>query len=225
MILVYDTETTGYPLKKQSGVVRPPPSDHPDQPHLVELALLLYEEDGTEVKAWCKIVRPDGWEIPADVAALHGITTERALAEGVPLRDVVEKYIEAVNGRSRLRVCHNPYFDEKIMRTAMLRAGFDRAYCDALRAAKPTFDTCRAATKLVALPPTEAMKKTNFRNSYKAPNLAECYKHFFDSEIENAHSALADARATARLYFHLLNTEAEPPKARPLGDIHGDSSA
>lgn len=30
------------------------------------------------------IIQPDGYEIPAEAASVHGITTERALAEGIP---------------------------------------------------------------------------------------------------------------------------------------------
>ena len=33
------------------------------------------------------IIKPDGFVIPADAARVHGITSQRAMAEGVPLFD------------------------------------------------------------------------------------------------------------------------------------------
>lgn len=42
MYLVFDTETTGLPIWKE-------PSDHPDQPHVVDIAWTLFAEDGSEI--------------------------------------------------------------------------------------------------------------------------------------------------------------------------------
>ena len=77
-ILFFDTETTGLPLWKE-------PSEDPRQPHLVELAALLVNPDTREMIAFMDvIIKPNGWTIPVDVSEIHGITTERALAEGIP---------------------------------------------------------------------------------------------------------------------------------------------
>ena len=76
MILFYDTKTTDLPLWRE-------PSEHPDRPHIAQLAALLCL-DGVEIASLNAIVRPDGWTIPDEVAAIHGITTERAREEGVP---------------------------------------------------------------------------------------------------------------------------------------------
>lgn len=71
-ILFFDTETTGIPDFKS-------PSDAPHQPHLVEVAALVIDEDTRQViNGFHSMVRPDGWTIPDEVAAIHGITTERA---------------------------------------------------------------------------------------------------------------------------------------------------
>lgn len=57
MILVYDTETTGLPDWQQ-------PSEAPQQPHIVELAALLYDTDTCElVDSMHTLVRPDGWTL------------------------------------------------------------------------------------------------------------------------------------------------------------------
>lgn len=67
--LAYDTETTGLPDWNQ-------PTESPQQPHLVEIAALLFN-GMAEIDRFHAIVRPDGWTIPDEVAEIHGITTER----------------------------------------------------------------------------------------------------------------------------------------------------
>ena len=61
LICFFDTETTGLPLFKS-------PSDHPDQPHIVDICALLYTPDGVLVDSFEAMVRPDGWVIPNEVA-------------------------------------------------------------------------------------------------------------------------------------------------------------
>ena len=73
LAIFYDTETSGLPLFKE-------PSEDPRQPHIVQLAACLVDLDtGQTVSSMDVIVRPNGWTIPDNVAAIHGITTERAM--------------------------------------------------------------------------------------------------------------------------------------------------
>ena len=85
--LFYDTETTGLPLFKE-------PSEHPDQPHIVQLAACLVDLVTRDIiSSMDVIVRPDGWTIPDDVAAIHVINTARATAEGVPEAEAVSMFM------------------------------------------------------------------------------------------------------------------------------------
>lgn len=198
MILFFDTETTGLPDFKAR-------SDDPKQPHLVQLALLLMNDAGAETEAHNFIIKPDGWTIPDEVAAIHGITTKRAMDEGIPEVDAVVAYIAAL-GQSALRVAHNENFDRRIMRIAMLRTGqCSRDLIEELEK-RPSFDTCAIASPIVNLPPTEKMLAYGFTKP-KPPKLAECIKHFFTEELDGAHDAMVDVRACARIYFHLKSME------------------
>lgn len=68
----FDTETTGLPLFKE-------PSEHPGQPHIVQLGACLVDLDSREVLSTLDVmIKPDGWLIPDKVDAIHGITTEKA---------------------------------------------------------------------------------------------------------------------------------------------------
>lgn len=197
MILVFDTETTGLPDFKAR-------SADPAQPHLVQLALVTHDDDGTEIDASCVIVRPDGWTIPPEVSAIHGITQERAMDEGIPERVAADLFL-TLQARTALRVAHNESFDRRIMRIAMTRAGIERDIIEMIEA-RASFDTCRATQATVNLPPTEKMLAKGMTGP-KPPKLAECVKHFFGDDLEGAHSALIDARACARVYFHISTME------------------
>lgn len=196
-ILFYDSETQSLPLWNQ-------PSDHPDQPHIVQLAALLVDPDSRQtIASMDVIVRPAGWTIPDDVAAVHGITTERAEAVGVSEKLAVELFMELWHHRPR--VAHNEQFDARIIRIALMR--YQSSVVEEW--AKPMPDvwkegnaecTARLATPICALPPTEKMKAAK-RFHHKTPNLSEAYRHFTGRDLENAHSAMADVQACRDVYF------------------------
>lgn len=201
MILFFDTETTGLPDYRS-------PSNAAHQPHLVQLAHILCEDDGTEVEQANVIIRPDGWVIPDEVAAIHGITTEIALEKGIPMADAMGAFLTA-RRRADLRVAHNVSFDDRIMRIAMLRHGLTREDIETLEAARK-FCTVQATTMLVNLPPTEKMLAAGF-NKPKPPKLIECIKHFFGEELDGAHDAMVDVAACRRVYFHLQTLQGAQP--------------
>jgi DNA polymerase-3 subunit epsilon len=77
MILGYDTETTGLPLWHD-------PSDDPRQPHLIQLAMILFDMSGREVSRWSNLVKPgDGAVMAPEAFDAHGISLEQARDEGV----------------------------------------------------------------------------------------------------------------------------------------------
>lgn len=213
MHLIYDTETTGLPDFKAR-------SADPKQPHIVQLAMILLGEDGATVSEQSIIVRPNGWEIPAASTAIHGITQERAMDEGIPESQAVAAFIIA-QARATIRVAHNESFDRRIMRIAMTRAGIAREFIELVEA-RPWFCTCTTAKPIVNLPPTEKMVAAGFTNP-KPPNLTECMKHFFDESLDGAHDALVDARAAARVYWALVGGAVADiaGKDQPGGEDHG----
>lgn len=201
--LIYDTETTGFPIFKE-------PSEGPNQPHIVELAALLYDDSGHLIDKMHRIVRPDGWVIPDEAAEIHKITTERAMDEGVPEHEVIAEF-HALQQRADLRAAHNETFDQRIMRIGFKRFGDGRptylvmtqeekdAVAEAFKL-RPAYCTAKASTKACNLPPTEKMIAKNMRFP-KTPTMAEAYFHYTQEKLEGAHNALVDALACARVYF------------------------
>lgn len=199
MLNIYDTETTGFPHFKL-------PSDDPSQPHLVDICALLYRPDGTLEDSFEAIIRPDGWVIPDEAAAIHGITQEMAMDLGIPEAEALDGFL-AIHAKAELRVAHNCSFDDRIMRIALKRYHGDVA-AQSFKIG-PNFCTCEAAKPIVQLPPTERMLRAGFK-TFKAPNLAEAYRFFTGEELVGAHRARADALACARIYFAL---QAPAPEA------------
>lgn len=195
-ILIYDTETTGLPKFSL-------PSDDPSQPHIMQIAAQLCNVDTREVLASMDfLIKPDGWTIPDDVAALTGITTEKAMEFGLPIRTVLPFFLSMWKKATLHRVAHNESFDMRMVRIEIKRdRGYDEGFADVWKAA-PAFCTCTSSTKIVNLPPTPKMIAAN-RNTPKQPNLSEAYKYFTGLELVNAHNAATDIMACKEVYFAL----------------------
>ncbi len=187
-LLFWDTETTGLPAWRD-------PSDAPHQPHVVQAAGLLVDHDGNELEEWQAIIQPGpGAVMSKEAFAAHGISLERAQAEGIPLKDAWQKFT-AMIGNANGIVGHNISFDIRIMRIAGARVLGDKWDCPV-----PSRCTMRMATPIINLPPTEKMLAAGFTKP-KPANLSECVRYFFDEDHSGAHDALADVRASKRVYF------------------------
>lgn len=191
-LLVYDTETTGLPLFKE-------PSEDPRQPHIVQLAACLVDEvSRATIASMDVIVRPDGWVIPDEVAAIHGITTDFALKVGVPESLAIGMFC-ALWTAAKFRVAHNEKFDARIVRIGLKRfpeIGVDPDYWKE-GAAECT--QCMS-TPILQLPPTAKMVAAR-RNHHKSANLGEAFKFFTGQELDGAHRAIVDVLGCLEVYW------------------------
>lgn len=194
LALVYDCETSGLPLFSE-------PSEDPRQPHIVQLGARLVDlGDRSIISTLDVIIRPEGWEIPDEVAAVHGITTEKALAVGVSESLALGMLLDLWQ-RAGVRVGHNEQFDARIVRIAQHR--FDCTDLDAWKDGNATC-TARLATPIMKLPPTAKMVAAR-RNHPKTPNLGEAYRFFTGRELVGAHSALVDVDACMAVCFAIAD--------------------
>jgi DNA polymerase-3 subunit epsilon len=200
MILAYDTETQFLPLFKE-------PSEHPGQPHICQIGALLCDPAGLVLDHLDVIIKPDGWTIPAATTAIHGISTERAMDEGIPEADALETFL-ALSRRATERVAHNEQFDARIMRIALHRFR-DEAAADGWKGHHKVTCTANATVALCKLPPTQKMLAAGF-NKFKTPTLAESYRHLFGEEPTYQHTALGDAISVRRILFKLRGIDVEP---------------
>lgn len=182
--LYLDTETSGLALYKENY-------KHPDQPWVVQLAMILADEDRIYHKI-CILIHHEGREIEPKAEKTHRISIDDC-EHGV--REIlVAKLIEQIACEAELLVCHNVKFDRKLVLALCHRQGLS-LFCEWLEQL-PSFCTMENSTHLCKLPP--------FRfGSYKWPKLTELHKFLFDYDMVDAHDALADAEATMRCYKRL----------------------
>ncbi len=185
MYLVFDTETTGLPIRYDA-----PLTDFENWPRLVQIAWQLHEDDGSFVQAKNLTVFPDGFDIPYSSAKIHGISTEKAQAEGIPIKDVMSEFLEDVK-QTRIQVGHNLRFDLNIVGSEILRLGWENPLEDI-----PVLDTQLESTEYCAIPGGRGGK-------FKWPRLNELHSKLFGEEFDEAHNAAADVEATARSFFKL----------------------
>lgn len=179
-ILFFDTETNGMVDWKR-------PSGGKDQPHIVQLAAILCDEETMQaVDTMNVIVSPDGWDIPEEISDIHGITTEQALKVGITEKEALQMFLKLWY-QCDLRVAHNTTFDNRIIRIALKRYLPNLIPDDDWKDKDRYFCTLQRARKVMG--------------GKKGHTLAEAYKHFMGKELENAHDAMADTEACMHIYF------------------------
>lgn len=175
-VLCFDCETTGIPEKGMKW-----DEDFLRFPRPVTMAWAFGDTERHE------IIRPQGWDIPTETVAIHGVTTEQADKEGKPFVEVVTEFLNDAE-KYPLICAHNVYFDTSIIKAAIM------ALCPELadKAESALFkgkriDTMRKTIKFVGA------RKEN--GSGKFPTLEELFAKLFDGATFPAHNALEDVRA------------------------------
>jgi len=183
MYLFFDTETTGLP--KDWGA---PVSKLRNWPRLVQIAWLQYDGFGKQISSCEHIIKPQGFAIPPDATRVHGITTERAMKDGVSLKKALTEFSKAIS-QSDILIAHNMSFDEKIVGAEFLRENISSELFK-----KSRLCTKEASTDYCQIP-------GNY--GYKWPTLSELYSALFKTDFEDAHNALYDFAACANCFFEL----------------------
>ena len=184
MFLVFDTETTGLPKSWKA-----PLTDLDNWPRMVQLAWQCHDIRGKFLYAKNHVILPDGYTIPDDVVAVHGITTEIAQEQGIPLKEALEDFIADVK-KAKHVIGHNVEFDINIVGAELLRCEMPEIMTKA-----PELCTKIESTEYCAI-----MKK----GRVKWPTLTELHLRLFEVPFEEAHNAAADVEATTRCFLELI---------------------
>jgi DNA polymerase III epsilon subunit-like protein len=183
--LFFDTETTGLPKNWRASV-----TDSGNWPHIVQIAWVLFDNAGTQLGFRDHIIKPEGYTIPESAAAIHGISTEKALKEGRPAAEVLKEFSTAVREAARL-VAHNLDFDEKMVRVELLRRGMP----DVLQTMPvPKLCTMKSSTAYCGIPGPYGSKW---------PKLSELHIKLFGADFEDQHNAASDVLCCAKCFFEL----------------------
>lgn len=183
MYLFFDTETTGLPLDWKAPV-----TNLNNWPRMVQLAYLIYDKNGNKIKQADFIIQPEGFVIPKDASKVHGISTEKAIAEGASLIDVLNEFFEDVQ-QSDFLVAHNMAFDEKIVGAELLRKNKQN-----IIPLKKQICTMQSTINYCKLPS---------KYGFKWPKLTELHTALFNEGFDEAHNALVDISITAKCFWEL----------------------
>ncbi|MEL0454906.1 DNA polymerase III subunit alpha [Flavobacteriaceae bacterium SZ-1-7] len=187
MFLIFDTETTGLPKRWDAPI-----TDVDNWPRCIQIAWQLHDAMGNCVESQDYLVQPDGFNIPYDAEKIHGISTELAQEQGIPLAEVLEKFNEAL-GKAKFVVGQNVKFDLNIMGAEFVRADVENPLQEL-----PVLDTCTEHTAQLCQIPGGRYGK------FKLPTLTELHEHLFNEPFEEAHNATADVEATTRCFLELV---------------------
>ena len=174
-VLLFDTETTGLPLKRQ-GYSKGPNN----WPHIVSICWVILDSDTNEVlKEKYYVIYPERWTVPEQAAAIHGITTEKAIEEGYDLSVVMSEFLEEDYD---IMVAHNLEFDYNVIGNAVqwdLGKEFQKIE-------KPKYCTMELSKFVCKIPYKSG-------GGCKPPKLSELYEYVFKREPVGAlHNALYD---------------------------------
>ena len=193
-VLAFDTETTGiFDFTKRA---------HEDgQPRMIQFAGFLvdvFDESYVIREELVAPIKPDGWTMPADLAAKlgHGLTQEFLEANGKPVLEVLHSYHD-LHRRADLIICYGTQFDTKVIRAECRRAGLEDLY-----GLLPEFCVMKAATPLCKMAPTANMLAAG-RRTNKTPKLAEALEILLGRKLEGAHDAKNDAIAMLDIFIEM----------------------
>ena len=187
MYLIFDTETTGLPKRWDAPI-----TDTDNWPRAIQIAWQLHDGMGNCIEHQDYLIQPDGFNIPYDAEKIHGISTELAQEQGVPLQHVLEKFNQALE-KTKFIVGQNVGFDVNIMGCEFYRSEVANKLQEL-----PVLDTCTEHTaELCKIPGGRGGK-------FKLPTLTELHEFLFNIPFAEAHNATADVEATTRCFFELI---------------------
>jgi len=190
MFLIFDTETTGLPKRWNA-----PLTDSDNWPRCIQIAWQLHDKNGVLLEHEDYLVQPEGFNIPYDAEKIHGISTELAEKNGIPLTEVIEKF-QKVLAKTNFIVGQNLGFDNNIMGAEFHRLGIENSLLNF-----PVLDTCTEITaQLCQLPGGRGGK-------FKLPTLSELHAFLFSKPFSEAHNATADVEATTRCFLELIRRQ------------------
>lgn len=206
-VLIFDVETTGLTqskgwepnvgyrtknVRREDGSVTQEESRFVKAPRVVQLGWVALDMDGNISERVARTVKPDGWRVPSQAAAIHGITTQKAKEDGLPIHEVLAEF----TGVAEQAACiagHNLRFDYLIVAGEYLRLGLPSPL-----KGKPYYRAMEETTALCKL-------RSWRGDDWKYPTLGQLYRFLFGKNRRGAHDAGADAWTCAVCLRELMH--------------------
>ena len=178
-LLFVDTETSGIPKHWNA-----PYSNDTQWPYVVQLAWVIYDQEGELVKEENYFIKDDDFEISKASQEVHGISRKYLLENGHSRLEVMQHLQKDLQTFEPLVIAHYVKLDYH-----MLSAEFYRTQLENPLPALPTFCTMKATEDYIRYPNRRYL------------SLGELYKRLFQEPLPQPHNALTDAQATAACFF------------------------
>ncbi len=167
-------------------------SPYQRQARLVQLAFIVTDEQGNVHNTYENIAIPNDFDIQN--AHIHGITLEKAKAQGIPLLTIIEQFMDAIK-QSDLLIAHHAEYHKKVIFNELKALKLTKQYFS-LVYHKPTYCTMQSSIEFCQI-------KKKGKELLKYPKLTELHTRLFDSELTGEKSALRDTEAVMKCYFAL----------------------
>jgi len=185
--LFFDTETSNLIM---SGL----PALHSEQARVMELACILDDEARNTVAELSFLVWEGGtFTISEEALRVHKISRERAESYGMQA-SLALRIFDSLASCASLIVAHNFAFDAQLLKFMAHRVPTTFCLTEKLC---PSYCTKVNSTEVLKLPSPRGY-------GYKWPTLDEAYRFLVSAGgFDDAHSALADAKACRAVYYAL----------------------
>jgi DNA polymerase III epsilon subunit-like protein len=196
MYLIFDTETADKPPDKKTRNATHE-RDFSIWPRLVQLAFVIYDKERKIIKEYDQIIKPHGkFIIEKGAEEVHGISTERAEAEGIDAEIPIREFYKAMSNVKYV-VCHNIDFDYNVM--------LAEHYKNQIKVKPNNNERIKVCTMMDSLfycdlPPTWYKP-----HEPKWPKLEELHEKLFGYVFKGAHNAMIDVRVTAQCFWELID--------------------
>lgn len=190
--LVFDTETTGLPEKRDASIFET------DQwPYIVQLSFLLYDVTNHHLLELEDLIINCDIDVPEEASKIHGITTTMCRTRGININTALDVFDNALK-KADVVVGHNISFDKRLYMVETIRRNRTQ-YFTKNKIRKQEFCTMKHGKDLCKIEKTSQSGE----KYYKYPTLSELYLYLFKKKPQGVHNSLNDILACFRCYYKM----------------------
>lgn len=186
MFLLYDVSTNGKPKNWKAHY-----TDTFSWPKLLHISWLLYDKKGNLTEEGDYLINPMSMELDPAALRYAGLDNEHLIAEGVPVREALEKFCAAA-AEAMYIFAFNLQYNENVVLADLFRNNMEHKYLQAER-----FCLMRESTYFCKIAGRDGR--------YKWPSLQQLHAKLFNAGYEGGGNAQKDIMAISRCFNKLLS--------------------
>lgn len=181
-LLFIDTETNGLPKKWNK-----PYHVEGNWPYIIQIAWIVCNKDGTEVKRENHFIKNDGFNIKNSAFKIHGITEAYLKKNGKNKMDVMQLLAADIDQYQPMLIGHFMELDFHMINVEFFRLGIENPVKEL-----PLFCTMLASNLYSKNPTVKYLRLHDF------------YNLLLNKKTKAIHNALIDVENTVAIFFELI---------------------